>query len=553
MAGGLLQLVSNSTADLFLIGNPQITFYKVVYRRYTNFSIESQYNDFLGIKSFGETLTCNIKKRADLVYKMFLEIKIPSTKLFHNSLPRYDTSEQTYVDQLLTYTTDRELALTNYNKINDYIQYVIGAYKKFKIVTQQDDYNYLTLFQELTKYFNSEINKTEFKNAKIAIREIDSGFYDSTKLYEKMVSIIEDETITNDDIKLELIENLIITIKEKLERNSKNYWNTYKEKLKIEEEFKLNRYNFSWISKLGHYIFEYVSIKLAGRTCVKHTDDFFEINNQLNRNTDHDNIYNKLIGNITELTTYNTDIKDEYTLKIPLQFWCNKTNGLALPLVSLKNCDVEIEVKLKELNNIIKTDFNDVNNELDDLIQLSDIKLLTDYVYLSEDERKKFANSFHEYLIETTEYAEFNIDTPSVNKSLDFSGGTKELIVLIKNSNQDAHDYSQNNQGNPIKKLYLDAIGYKLFEKLDGDYFNYVTPYNTHMCTPSDGINVMSFSRNNYEFQPHGAFNFTIANNKKIFIELDENYVNNNTLTSTIISIRYNVLRIGGGIGHLAF
>ena len=41
MGGGLMQLVAYGAQDVYLTGNPQITFFKVVYRRHTNFSMES--------------------------------------------------------------------------------------------------------------------------------------------------------------------------------------------------------------------------------------------------------------------------------------------------------------------------------------------------------------------------------------------------------------------------------------------------------------------------------------------------------------------------------
>ena len=57
LGGGLLQLVAQGKQDVFLTGNPQITWFKMVYRRYTNFAIESQAIYFDGNPDFGKRLT----------------------------------------------------------------------------------------------------------------------------------------------------------------------------------------------------------------------------------------------------------------------------------------------------------------------------------------------------------------------------------------------------------------------------------------------------------------------------------------------------------------
>lgn len=79
--GGLLQLVAQGKQDLFLTGNPQVTWFKMVYRRYTNFAIESQPMYFDGDPDFGKRLTCTIPRRGDLLGPMLLEIVLPRIEL----------------------------------------------------------------------------------------------------------------------------------------------------------------------------------------------------------------------------------------------------------------------------------------------------------------------------------------------------------------------------------------------------------------------------------------------------------------------------------------
>ena len=75
--GTLLQLVSYGSQDIYLTGNPQITFFKAVYKRHTNFTIESIEQVFTNnIQSHCITNSCIISKKGDLLYNMYLEIDL---------------------------------------------------------------------------------------------------------------------------------------------------------------------------------------------------------------------------------------------------------------------------------------------------------------------------------------------------------------------------------------------------------------------------------------------------------------------------------------------
>ncbi len=72
-----MQLVAYGAQDVYLTGNPQITFWKVTYRRYTNFSIESIEQTFNGQADFGRRVTCTISRNGDLAYKTYLQVTLP--------------------------------------------------------------------------------------------------------------------------------------------------------------------------------------------------------------------------------------------------------------------------------------------------------------------------------------------------------------------------------------------------------------------------------------------------------------------------------------------
>ena len=77
MAGGLMQLVAYGAQDVYLTGNPQITFWKVTYRRHTNFAMESIEQTFNGQADFGRRVQCTISRNGDLAYRTYLEVTLP--------------------------------------------------------------------------------------------------------------------------------------------------------------------------------------------------------------------------------------------------------------------------------------------------------------------------------------------------------------------------------------------------------------------------------------------------------------------------------------------
>jgi hypothetical protein len=80
MTGGLLQLVAYGAQDIYLTGNPQITFFKVVYRRHTNFALESIENVFSGVARFGNRVTCQLSRNGDLINRVYLVATLPTLK-----------------------------------------------------------------------------------------------------------------------------------------------------------------------------------------------------------------------------------------------------------------------------------------------------------------------------------------------------------------------------------------------------------------------------------------------------------------------------------------
>ena len=80
MGGGLMQLVAYGAQDVYLTGNPQITFFKVVYRRHTNFSMESIQQTFNGTADFDRTVSAVISRSGDLMHRVYLQVTVPEVR-----------------------------------------------------------------------------------------------------------------------------------------------------------------------------------------------------------------------------------------------------------------------------------------------------------------------------------------------------------------------------------------------------------------------------------------------------------------------------------------
>ena len=87
MTGGLLQLACYGAQDIYLSGNPQISFFKQIYKRHTNFACVNVEQLFHGNSTFGQKVYIEIDRIGDLINQIFLHIKLP------------DLSEYSYTDE----------------------------------------------------------------------------------------------------------------------------------------------------------------------------------------------------------------------------------------------------------------------------------------------------------------------------------------------------------------------------------------------------------------------------------------------------------------------
>ena len=175
-------------------------------------------------------------------------------------------------------------------------------------------------------------------------------------------------------------------------------------------------------------------------------------------------------------------------LYIPLQFWFNRNPGLALPLIALQYHEVRFSITFNDAVNLIKTSASFSGNGTGAVSlcpNLLEASLYIDYVYLDTEERRRFAQQSHEYLIEQLQYNEDqSITHQSTRLDLTLNHPVKELIWVIQNA--DRVDCSGGKTVSPftyddvIHKCRLQLNGQDRFDERYGDYFWKVQPYQHH-------------------------------------------------------------------------
>ncbi|AYV84668.1 MAG: NCLDV major capsid protein [Hyperionvirus sp.] len=285
-----------------------------------------------------------------------------------------------------------------------------------------------------------------------------------------------------------------------------------------------------------------------------------------------------MIGNVPELTTFDRCEKPSYTLYIPLQFWFNRFTGLSLPLVALEYFDVRLTIKLRKFQECGYVEdlrlYDDINFapevNLDNIFDNSrwslDMSLMVDYIFLDNVERKKFAQSSHEYLIDQVQYLKVDrIDNTQVQVVLDFVHPCKEIIWVLQKDcfvenrngfNRCRWDNFTCGAGLSIEGASMDFNGYSRFERFNGGYFNYLQPYDHHTNTPDDGIYVYSFALRPEEHQPTGSCNFSRISKAVLNLWISPCMFtpdNGETVTLWVFAINHNIFRIASGIGATVY
>lgn len=184
---------------------------------------------------------------------------------------------------------------------------------------------------------------------------------------------------------------------------------------------------FAWVRRLGHAMIREVSCQIGGATIDRQTGDWMNVWHELARDANLDAGYAEMIGDTPHMTEMSADQK-EATLYVPLTFWFCRNPGLALPLIALQYHEVNFKFNFNSVDKlVVKEDGCEVSGSI------VDASLLIDYVFLDSEERKRFAQSAHEYLIEQLQTPdEDTINEQNKKFRLSFNHPCKEVVWAQK-------------------------------------------------------------------------------------------------------------------------
>ena len=372
---------------------------------------------------------------------------------------------------------------------------------------------------------------------------------------------------------------------------------------------------FRWLNWVGHNLVDWVELQIGGQRIDKHYGDWLHIWNELTQEAGKQAGYAKMVGNVPQLTNLIVQggescdndcaggepnssgellaCAPEYTLYVPLQFWFCRNPGLALPLIALQYHEVRINLQFNDLQNLmwdatpaVTSDLHSVRTRVN-AANLVAASLYVDYIYLDTDERRKFAQVSHEYLIETLQFTGAESINSSTNRlKLNFNHPCKELVWVVQRDSfvscddtvinpwkgQQPFNYSdwwdraalesgysvtrvEGMAGkNPVVTALIQLNGHDRFTVREGRYFNEVQPYQHHTNVPAVGINVYSFALSPEQHQPSGTCNLSRIDNTTLMLTVSNNAVGTATSSSVrVYATNYNVLRVLSGMGGLAY
>mgnify|MGYP005988947411 CR=1 FL=1 len=609
MSGGLINIVSYGAQDLYLTGDPQITFFKIAYRRHTNFSTESVEIDINDELIFNERSEIRIKPFGDAIHKAYLEITVPriAIKKTDVGLTPVQASQEELDAKLYNYNIVTEFMKINTNAYrasyeNIYVENVTTSTVIEHALDQfQDTYvesesvtgiksttvdNYNILMRETT--FDNPVITSSTTNLYLILDEIRDDIANGINMEKSELKLILDRTMKKCIDVQKHFHDEIIQHKKDVSSDSSPY------------------VKFAWVKKLAHAMIDCIEVSIGGETIDRHTGIWIDIWHELTGKRDQSDMYAEMIGDVSKLSSFDRSPKPEYKMFLPLNFWFNRFNGLSFPLVALQYSDFSININMNKLSRccymerLTNTSGQELFVSLDDIWDDSGYKLkgkiYMDYVFMESKERKKFAQSAHEYLIDTVQDATFKrIDKPKERVPLDFSHPCKELVWVAQKNALITNDTSFNRTftrsygiespesakvagldpqdlGNPFKYSQLDLSNHVRVEKNEGNYFNY---YQTmkHRNTPADGINVYTFALNPEEHQPSGTCNMTVIPHVIMRFNLDpamfkyklsevrpdivpgseEDIELDTTVTIYVFAVAYNVIRVVSGFAGRAY
>ena len=512
MGGGLMQLVAYGAQDVYLTGNAQITFFKVVYRRHTNFATESIEQNVQGTANFGRKLTVEVQRSGDLVTKMYFRTELPALAAAEN----YKVAWVQRVGHALINSVELQVGGTTVDK--HYGDWLNVWYELARNWAHDRGYDRMIgNTAELTTLATAQSAQTLWvplqfsccRNDGLALPVIALQYHD-IKLQIELNSL--DKLVNHTGTSL----STALTLSSSLSLGSTSVFVDY---VYLDNE---ERKRFAQASH--EYLFE--QLQQSVESVPGKTGKF-----RLNLNHPVKELV--WVNRSSKFTTgqqflaYNPKNPELARVEATKRFALRMALGATLAA----NTIITVAAGETAANKAIFTAVNPFSTsataDIDAVVILG--RLLTD------DEMSRTISEWG-----------------FVGAGLALSDGLAAKDVTVR----DWCNFGRNliATGNPTQSAKLELNGHERFTQREGDYFNYVQPWQCHTNCPCDGINVYSFALNPEEHQPSGTCNMSRIDNANLTVTYPDNYISSGVTSDLMVfAVNYNVLRVMSGMGGLAY
>ena len=516
MAGGLMQLVAYGAQDVFLTGTPEITFWKVSYRRHTNFAMESIEQTFSGQADFGRRVTCTISRNGDLAYRTYLQVTLPE------------------INQAINASGDV------YARWLDFIGEQLVAQVEIEVGGQRIDrqygdwmhiWNQLTLSKEQQSGYHKMIgNTTQLTYITDPTFAAVSGPCASSAAPSQVCAprnALPETTLyvplqfwycRNPGLALPLIAL------------------QYHE-VKINIDFR----------PIGECLWA-VSTLAAGSGSKS-------VSAAYQQSLVAASLYVDYIFLDTDERRKMAQNPHEYLIE-QVQFTGDESVGSSSNKIKLN-----FNHPCKELVWVVQPDANvDYCSSLEADSTL--FKTLGAQPFNYTDAIDALPNALHAFggdVATSGADAVISGGVFQMNESADVTGidaaaGGSALsdagTFVLAETALDMHCWGEN----PVVTAKLQLNGQDRFSEREGSYFDTVQPFQHHTRAPDAGINVYSFALRPEEHQPSGSCNFSRIDNAVLQLVLSSNTVSGtNTAKVRVYAVNYNVLRVMSGMAGVAY
>jgi hypothetical protein len=513
MGGGLIQLAAYGKEDMFLTTDPQITFFKMIYRRHTNFTKEQIRNNFTTPDpNFGKNMNSTIAKVGDLIGNTYIVIRLPKI-----NLPSGSRTTFAWVKKVGFALIKSVSVIISGHQIDkhygDWLNVWAELTGEFSGPHQRGYRKMIGDIKELTDFTHTKEEYTLYIPLQFWFCRI-SG------LVLPLVSLQYSDVKIN--VEFETAQNCYIL--------SPDYYITMQDDM------------------VGYIKNEYIEQNINGNIRGGIFLDF----------------------DVTTKRLYYQKITNDKLISIPIPTGFDTSNTAMVASLEASSFGQQYLIVGKTSNfsafpqlkgTSVRASIPNINN-----LKFVDAFLLIDYYYLDDDERVRFSQTRHDYLIEQLYYTpSIEIDDIHRNIKLVADNPCKLMVWTVQMKyifdSKDYYNYTTDAipfDGRTPESLVLESTillnGNERLTLRNNKYFEYVQQYQHTIFSPQVGINSYSYALYPYApVQPSGTFNTSQIDNIEIQLKLSNLITSQTPGLFRGYCLCQNIFRIVNGLGGLVF